>query len=116
MKSARLAKELGYTFDGGVFSPRGRWALPYRDKVGGDAKFAFKHDGAIHVVKVREFAALFREKSPNLVTSESKSKRHSEIVKFYLKNRSYKYTMARFGISKGGLFLILQRLKTFKES
>lgn len=115
MKSARLAKSLGYTFDGVILSPSGRRALPYRDKFG-VSKFTFRHKDLIHAVKVSDFEALFREKSPNLVTSESKSKRHAEIAKYYLKTRSYKATIARFGISKGGLFLILKRLKTFKES
>jgi len=111
MKSARLAKQLGYVNSGlWILSPSGKITPVYNDKIG-ILKFSFRHNSEIHTVKVSQFESLFREKAPNLVTSEAKKKHHEKIVKFYLKNRSYAMTMARFGISKGGLFLILQRLK-----
>lgn len=111
MTPEQIAKDKGFKYRGGdVITPSNRIAIIYAGKF-----ITRDHDGNIIEVDVNRFSKLFKEKAPNLVTSRSKSKLHDKIRKYHSQKQSYRLTMAKFDISKGGLFLILNRLNRLNK-
>jgi hypothetical protein len=110
MTNEQLAKNIGWTAKNGVVYNAAKKKVPtYRTILG--STFAFRHNNEIKTGSVDKFCKLFEEKAPNLLNSESKTKRDELIFNYYLKNRSYDKVLKKFDISRGCLFQIILRQK-----